>query len=665
MKSMKRISMGIAVAALGFCCYSCRPVDTSVSSPDGEIIVNVGTKDGRIFYTVDYKNQAVMDTSYLSLDLKECTIGQNARINKLTHSSFEETWDQPWGEEITVENKYNEMAVDFEEENHKFSIVFRVFDDGLGFRYVIPEQENLTSVTIMDENTEFSLAHDATAWSIPWDYEFYEALYRPSLVSELDTVCAPLTMKMTDSLYVTIHQANLTNYAMMNLVGEDNTTRLHSYLIPWSTGEKVISHAPMQSPWRTVIIAEKPGDLILSRLMLNLNEPCKIEDTSWIEPSRYVGIWWGMHKKVYTWHQGEKHGATTENALRHIDFAAKYGYDGVLVEGWNYGWDGDWTVNGHMFNYTKAYPDFDIEAVADYARKKGVRLIGHHETGGAASNYEQQMDSAYAFYQRLGVNTVKTGYVGKRIDKKEIHGSQYVIRHYRKVLETAAKYHIMIDNHEPAMPSGLQRTYPNLMTQEGVRGQEYDAFSPDGGNPPEHTVTLPFTRGLAGPMDFTPGTFNYDNPSLPGTRPRTTRAKQLALAVVLFSPLQMSSDMIENYEGHPEFEFLYRCPANWSLTVVPEAEIGEYVTIARKDRNSDTWYVGSITGQNAHDFDMPLSFLDPDTEYVARVFADGEGADYMTNPYPVKITDIDVTSASVLPLRLVASGGAAVIISKK
>lgn len=662
MKPMKKTGMSLAVVFAGLCIGGCQSAgDAMVASPDGDVVVNMGTDGGRVYYTVAYKNEAVVDTSYLALEMKEGAIGRNAVMTGVAHSSFEEIWEQPWGEEILVENRYNEMSASFEEDGRKYRIVFRVFDDGVGFRYEIPEQDALTSVTIMDENTEFALAKDATAWSIPWDHEFYEALYRPSKVSELDTVCAPLTMKMADSLYVTIHQANLTDYAMMNLIGEAGSTRLRSYLTPWSTGEKVISQAPMQSPWRTIIIAEKPGDLILSRLMLNLNEPCKIEDTSWIEPGRYVGIWWGMHKKIYTWHQGDKHGATTENAKRHIDFAAKYGYEGVLVEGWNYGWDGDWSD----FDFLKAYPDFDIKQVTDYAREKGVRLIGHHETGGAAAEYEKQMDSAFAYYRSLGVNAVKTGYVGRRIDGKEMHGSQYVVRHYRKVIETAAKYHIMIDNHEPAMPTGLQRTYPNLMTQEGVRGQEYDAFSPDGGNPPEHTVTLPFTRGLAGPMDFTPGTFDYDNPSLPGTRPRTTRAKQLALAVVLFSPLQMSSDMIENYEGHPEFEFLYRCPANWEQTVVPEAEIGEYVTIARKDRESDSWYVGSITGTEAHEFDMPLTFLDRGATYVARVFADGKDADYLTNPYPVEITDVEVTSESVLPLRLAKSGGVAVIISKK
>lgn len=657
-------------AAFGLAVEGCQQVETpTVTSPDGDIVVNVGTKDGKVFYTVNYTGCSVIDTSYVGIEMKEGVIGKNASIKNIAHSSFSETWEQPWGEELTVDNTYNEMRVDFDESadtvSRQFSLVFRVFNDGVGFRYEIPAQDGLSSITIMDENTEFALAEDAVAWSIPYDHEFYEALYRPSLVSKLDTVCAPLTMKMTDNLYVTIHQANLTDYAMMNLVGEGNSTRLKSYLMPWSTGEKVFAQAPMQTPWRTIIIADKPGDLILSRLMLNLNEPCKIEDTSWIEPGRYIGVWWGMHKKIYTWGQGPNHGATTENAKRYIDFAAKHGYSGVLVEGWNYGWDGDWSANGHLFQFTTPYPDFDIKEVTDYAREKGVRLIGHHETGGAAANYESQLDSAFAYYQALGVNAVKTGYVNRRIDKKEKHGSQYVIRHYRKVIETAAKYHIMIDNHEPAMPTGLQRTYPNLMTQEGVRGQEYDAFSADGGNPPEHTVTLPFTRGLAGPMDFTPGTFNYDNPSLPTTRPRTTRAKQLALAVVLYSPLQMSSDMIENYEGCPEFEFLTKCPTNWSKTVVPEAKIGEYVTIARKDRESDTWYVGSITGANAHDFNMPLTFLDENTQYVARVFADGEDADYLTNPYPVEITSVGVTSTSMLPLHLVKSGGAAIIISKK
>lgn len=658
----------VALGGASLALQGCSHADAcDLMSPGGKLAVNVGTKDGRVFYTVRNNATPVIDTSYVSLRLKECTLGSNAEIVKTERVSHEEVWEQPWGEESSVLNKYNELKVHLVERDslpRHFTVTFRAFDDGVGFRYIIPEQEHLDDITIMDEDTQFAIGEDAVAWSIPWDHEYYEHLYEPSLVSRLDTVASPLTMKVTDNLYMTIHEAALTDYASMNLMGDRGTTCLHTYLTPWSTGEKVRGKAPMDTPWRTIIIAENPAGLMLSRLMLNLNEPCRIEDTSWIEPGRYIGIWWGMHMKDYTWEQGNRHGATTENTKRYIDFAAANGFGGVLVEGWNLGWDGDWSANGDKFSFTEAYPDFDLDEVTSYARSKGVRLIGHHETGGAASNYESQLDSAYALYNRLGVNAVKTGYVNPLLDNRELHGSQYGVRHYRKVIETAARYHIMIDNHEPVMPTGLQRTWPNLMTQEGVRGQEYDAWSPDGGNPPSHTCIIPFTRCLAGPVDFTPGTFNFENRATPGTRPRTTVAKQLALAVVLYSPLQMASDQIENYEGRPEFEFLQKCPTNWAKTVVPEAKIGEYVTVARKERDGDTWYLGAITADNGRETKIPLDFLDAGCKYTARVFADGAKADYRTEPYPVAIEDVAVDSTSELPLRLADGGGAAVIFTK-
>ena len=640
---------------------------TRAVSPDGKIGVNIGIKEGRLFYTVDRAGEAVVDTSYLAIRMLEGNIGENTRINDITHSSYDETWTQPWGEERDVRNNYNEMLVSLTEQGEspiEFSIVFRVFDDGIGFRYDIPEQPELPKVTIMDENTEFAIAEDGVAWSIPWNHEYYEHLYETSPISRLDTVCSPLTMKIKDNLYLALHEANLTDYASMNLTPVDSSTRLRTYLTPLSTGEKVVTATPMQSPWRTLIMAENPGGLMLSRLMLNLNEPCAIEDPSWCKPGRYIGIWWGMHMKDYTWEQGPKHGATTENTKRYIDFAAEHGYDGVLVEGWNKGWDGDWSANGDKFSFTEAYPDFDLEEITEYARLKGVSLIGHHETGGAAQNYEKQMEDAFSLYEKLGVNCVKTGYVNLLLDGKELHGSQYGVRHYRKVIENAAKHHIVIDNHEPVMPTGLQRTYPNLMTQEGMRGQEYDAWSPDGGNPPEHTCVLPFTRGLAGPMDFTPGTFNFTNKAQPGTRPNTTVAKQLALAVVIYSPLVMSSDQIENYAGRPEFEFIRTCPTNWDKTLVPEAKIGEYVTIVRKERDADNWYVGAITASNGRDTELDCSFLPKGQRYKATVYTDGKGASWKENPYPVEIAEIEVDSASRIPLRLADGGGAAIAITR-
>lgn len=640
-----------------------------LQSPDGQIRLTAGLENGRPYYTVKRGTEPVINQSFLGFKLEGGNFDGNFRILNVKHDSLDETWEQPWGEEVEVRNHYNELTLELEEKSglhRRLSIVFRAFDDGVGFRYVFPEQESLKQFVILDEQTEFNLPWDAPTWSIPTNgTKYYEALYTSSPVSSKDTVSTPVTVEANDSLYIVLHEANLTDYASLNLTPDvENPTTLHAALTPWSTGEKVFATAPFASPWRTIIVAKKPGDLILSRLMLNLNEPCKLEDTSWIEPGRYVGIWWGMHMEKYTWAQGPKHGATTRNTMHYIDFAARNGFSGVLVEGWNYGWDGDWTVEGDKFSFTRPYPDYDLKKLAEYAREKGVRLIAHNETGGAATNYEQQLDSAYALYRSLGINAVKTGYVNPQLDGKELQHSQYGVRHYRKVIETAARYGIMVDNHEPAMPSGLQRTYPNLMTQEGVRGQEYDAWSADGGNPPEHTCIIPFTRGLAGPMDFTPGTFNFSNPVFPGTRVQTTIAKQLALSVILFSPLQMASDMIENYEGRPEFTFITSCPTTWAKTVIPDAKIGEYVTIARKDRNSEDWFVGCITNRDARNTELPLDFLDAHATYKATLYLDGEKADYETNPYPVSITQQEVNADTVLKLPLARGGGAAIRIEK-
>uniref|UniRef100_S0DEL2 Glycoside hydrolase family 97 protein n=1 Tax=termite gut metagenome TaxID=433724 RepID=S0DEL2_9ZZZZ len=652
------------------CLAGCSPhnAPARLTSPDGTISVSVSAEGGMIRYAVEKDGRAVLHKSLLGFVLKENDLSHNLAITGAETSSFSETWDQPWGEEITVENTYNQLTVHVEEADglkRRFSIVFRAFDDGVGFRYEFPEQDNLKNFVIMDELTEFALAGNHKTWSIPaYETQYYEGLFTTAPVNELKTVCTPLTMETGDGLYLAIHEANLTDYAAMNLQSKGNTATLKTDLTPWSTGEKVFMSTPAVTPWRTVIIADKPGELILSRLMLNLNEPCKIEDTSWIETGRYIGIWWGMHMEKYTWFQGPKHGATTENVKRHIDFAAKHDFSGVLVEGWNDGWQNDWTVEGDKFSFTQAYSDFDMDEITKYAASKGVKLIGHNETGGATINYERQLEDAFALYQKHGVSVVKTGYVSPRLDGKELNSSQYGVRHYRKVIETAAKYHIMIDNHEPVMPTGLQRTWPNLMTQEGVRGQEWDAWSTDGGNPPDHTTIIPFTRGLAGPMDFTPGTFNFTNPVYPQTRVRTTIAKQLALSVVIYSPLQMASDDIDNYEGNPAFEFITSCPTNWAKTVIPDAAIGEYITVARKDRDSENWYVGSITNADSRQVSLPLTFLDADARYKARIFKDGKDAEYLTNPYPVEIEEIEVDAATTLYLKLATSGGAAIILTK-
>lgn len=613
-----------------------------LTSPDGRLRVTVGVKGGKPFYAVCRDGKPVVNTSYLGFTLDDGDFCNDFKVMGRTRNSKDETWTQPWGEDRVVRNHYNELKVKLQQGGKKkrlLNIVFRAFDDGIGFRYEFPQQQNLIDFRIMEEKTQIAMPTDAEAWTEPTNGTvYYEAVWTKDLLSRKDTVNTPITIEVGDSLFMALHEANLTDYASLNYTPRHlpgAAVTLVAALTPWQNGVKVYAKAPFVSPWRTIIIASKPGDLITSKLMLNLNEPCRIKDTSWIETGKYVGIWWGMHMKDYTWAQGPQHGATTSNTKRYIDFTAKHGLKAVLVEGWNYGWDGDWTKDGDKFSFTKPYPDYDLEGLQKYALSKGVRLVAHNETGGAAKNYENQLDSAFALYERLGIRAIKTGYVNRLMDGKEDQHSQYGVRHYRKVVETAAKYHLMVINHEPAMPSGLCRTYPNLMSGEGMRGQEYNAWSMDGGNPPYHVCVLPFTRGLAGSMDFTPGIFNFTNKVLPDTHPQTTLAKQLAEYVLLYSPWQMAADMIENYEHQPAFSFVESVPTDWEKTVVVNAKIGNYITIARKDKASDDWYVGSATDVDARDLSIDLSFLDKDREYMAEVYADGPGADFRSNPYPL------------------------------
>lgn len=636
-------------------------------SPNGRLLLRVGVEKGRPWYELTRDGASVILPSKLGFMLEDGPLFGNFLLLRCTRDSLDENWMQPWGEEAVVRNHYNELTMHLQEKDgreRQLNIIFRVFDDGIGFRYEFPGQSGLKKFKIMDELTEISLPWDAQAWSQPTNgTNYYEALYTCEPVSQKDTVSTPMTLEVNEHLYMTIHEANLTDYASINLTpcrGKGGAVTLLTALTPWQNGVKVYAETPFVSPWRAIIVADKPGDLITSRLILNLNEPCRIADTSWLHPGRYVGIWWGMHMKDYTWGQGPKHGATTENTRRYIDFAAKHGFSGVLVEGWNWGWDVDWTTQGENFSFTKPYPDYDLEGLQKYALSKGVRLIAHNETGGAACNYENQLDSAFALYQHLGINCVKTGYVNPMLDNKELQHSQYGVRHYRKVLETAARYKIMVVNHEPAMPTGLRRTWPNMMSGEGMRGQEYNAWSPDGGNPPYHVCILPFTRGLAGPMDFTPGIFNFRNKAVPGTHPQTTLAKQLAEYVVLYSPMQMAADMIENYEYHPALTFIESCPTDWEKTLVPHAELGKYVTIARKERGGNNWFVGSVTDAEARDLSLSLDFLDSGYRYRMVIYEDGPRADYRTDPYPLTVRELEVDAASVVPLHLAPSGGAAI-----
>lgn len=662
---MNKLGLSLVLLVSNSLTAVCSAKDVLVSSPDGAVTVTVGVKNNQPYYTMNYHSKIIVLPSHLGFQVDNGNIGSHVKMNGKQYASKDETWSQVWGEDELVRNHYNELTVSFQEQTgakKKMDVQFRVFNDGIGFRYILPEKIKGEKYCVQEELTEIALAHDAKAWSIPSNHtEYFEGIYTCDLLSKKDTVCTPLTIAYEDSLFLAIHEAALKDYASVNLTPRpaEKGVMLLTALTPWQSGVKVYVEGELKTPWRTITIGKTAGDLMTSRLMLNLNEPTQIKDTSWIEPGRYIGIWWSIHKKQNTWEMGPQHGATTENVKRYMDFAARHGFSGVLAEGWNPGWG-----QGEQVTYLKSYPDFDIDEVCRYAQQKGVRFIGHMESWGRASLIEQEMDEAFAWYQKLGIRVVKTGYVGHLMDGKELAKSQYGIRHYRKVIETAAKYQIMIDNHEPAMPTGIQRTWPNLMTQEGVRGQEYNAWDRRGGNPPSHTVTLPFTRGLAGPTDFTPAIFNFSE-IVPGTHPHSTLAKQLGEFVVIYSPLQMAADAIENYEGQPALTFIESCPTTWSKTLVPNGEIGQYITVARRERgDGGRWFIGSITNETARQIELPLSFLDADTTYRAIIYEDAADADYETNPYAMTIRQTEVTRESILHLNLARSGGAAIRIEK-
>ena len=634
--------------------------EVKVSSPDGALTVTVSVDGGKAWYSVTRGGETVIGRSALGLVLKDGDLKDNFKLGKVTRASLDETWSQPWGEDAQVRNCYNEMRVSLQERGgmkRQLGVVFRAFDDGVAFRYEFPRQRGLQDFVIMDEATEFALPTDAQAWSIPALTAYYEGIYTCEPVTQKGNMSGPVALEVKDGLYMAIMDANLTDYSTMNFSHEGTT--LKADLVPWKNGDKVRVGNTRVSPWRAIIIGRTAADILLSRMPLNLNDPCRIEDTSWIKPTKYVGIWWALQKQRWTWSQGERHGATTENTKRYIDFAARHGLGGVLVEGWNYGWDTDWTKYGDGFSFNKAYPDYDLQGLSRYAAERGVRIIAHNETGGAAQNYEDQLEDAYRLYESLGINTVKTGYVNSHFYNGELQHSQWGIQHFRKVIETAARYHLMIVNHEGAIPSGIQRTWPNLIATESMRGQEYNAFDRGGGNPPYHECILPFTRGLGGPMDFTPGIFEYRNDAVPGTRPQNTLAHQLAEYIVIYSPGHMAADEIENYEHQPAFMFIEDVPTNWERTLVPHASMGKFVTYVRQERGTDNWYVGSVTDSEARDLDLPLDFLG-NGKYTAVIYEDGPDADYRTNPYPMTIRRMDVDRNTVLHLHLAPGGGCAI-----
>jgi alpha-glucosidase len=652
-----------------------------VSSPDGRIDILFGLIDGVPYYAVKRGDVDVILPSKLGFTfLNDAPLDANFAVSNSELTSFDETWTQPWGEVKNIRDHHNELRVELTEQSsdaRKMILVFRAFDDGIGFRYELPKQPKLKDIQIMKEETEFALSGDHSAWWIgAFQSNRDEYLFRNSSISRMlsgapSGVITPLTMQTEDGLFLSFHEAALVDYSSMALEADGNLV-LHARLYPWSDGVLVKGQTPLITPWRTIQIAEKPGDLITSYLILNLNEPNKLGDVSWVKPQKYIGIWWGMHLGKWSWNSGENHGATTANTKAYLDIAAKYVFDGVLVEGWNEGWDGDWAANGERFSFTKPYPDYDLKRLAAYADSLGVKIIGHNETSTAVANYEPQMDDAFELYRKLGIDTVKTGYVGygqniKRYDNRrklvglEWHHGQFMVRHYQKVVETAAKYSIMIDAHETIKDTGLRRTYPNFMTREAARGQEYNAWGGEGGNPPDHVTILPFTRLLAGPMDYTPGVLNLTfDQYKPNNNVNHTLAKELALYVVIYSPLQMAADLIENYEGNPAFQFILDVPADWNETRILHAQIGDYITTVRQKRDSDEWFLGSITDENPRELEASLDFLTPGVTYTAEIYSDGAGADWKSNPYSLDIVYVLLDSNVDLRLVLAPGGGQAI-----
>lgn len=649
-------------------------VIASAASPGKVIDVEVQLENGgKLAYKVKRRGKDIISPSRLGFNLLNAhKLDGGFKLRTQAVSDHDSTWEQPWGERQFVRNRYRELRVEVEQENRgkrRLAIVFRIYDDGVGFRYEFPDQAQLREVGILDELTEFTVAQPATAWWIPAaELPGLEEVIRKSPLAEIGIANTPLTLRLDDGTHVAFHEAALVDYASMWLRKVDGQ-KLRAMLVPSSHGPAVVRKGAFTTPWRTMQIADNAAGLYMSDLVLNLNEPNKLGDVSWVKPAKFVGVWWEMHLQTGTWNAGPKHAANTANTKRYIDFAAKNGFRGVLVEGWNRGWESDWGHGGADFSFTESYPDFDLPGLAAYAKSKGVHLIGHHETGANLPAYEKQMDAAYRLYAKHGVDSVKSGYVHDAgtmqfagADGKVYYGhydSQDGVRHFLKAVTEAAKHRIAIDTHEPIKDTGLRRTYPNWMTREGARGVEYNAW----GNPPnsvDHEAKLVFTRMLSGPMDYTPGVL-----SLVGAEGKvfnSTQAKQLANFVVIYSPLAMAADLPENYEKYPAaFKFIKDVPTDWADTRVINGAVGEYATIARRDRHSADWYVGAVTDGQARTLALPLSFLDAGKTYVAEIYRDGDQADYRSERrFDLVVEKRNVTAKDVLQLKLAPGGGQAI-----
>ena len=624
----------------------------TIHSPQGILTLKVGVDSGRLWYELHRGDLIVIQRSHLALfdehDRNRVAVDAHTKV-VFEETSYDETWEQPWGEQRYVRNQYQEVAM----VAHHFTLRFRLFDDSVGFRY---ELQGAGELTIKREATEFGVDVGSTAWWIPaLGQNHYEHSYKHTPIHTIATAHTPLTIQGQD-VYMTIHEAALYDYGAMNLVPTE--TGLVSAVTPRTDTMAAVVILPFSTPWRTIIISDTAHGLGASRIMLNLNEPSKIADTSWIEPLKFMGIWWAMFIGYASWGSGPLHGATTANALRYINAARDLGIRGLLIEGWNEGWDGDWTKNGEKMNYMLPYPDFDICTITEYAASQGVDLIGHHETVGNISHYEWQLPEAYDYYRHFGVRYIKTGYVSPRLSTGDFHSSQVGVRHYQKTVEMAAERKIMLDIHEPVKGTGIERTWPNLMTREGVMGQEYEG----GAIAPEHTTVLPFTRLLAGPLDYTPGLFNLSGTS---RKISSTLAKQLAFYVTMYSPMQMAADLPEHYRDQPAMQFIRDVPVNWEKTLPIDGVIGDYYVVARKDRDSDDWYIGAVTDENERRISVRYDFLSEHIDYQATIYRDSDDAHWQENPEAHTIEHVAVTRDSMLDIKLAAGGGVAVRITPK
>lgn len=676
-----------------------------VSSPQNFLKLFFKVENGAPFYSLLRYDKVVIKPSKLGLKINDTELlDKNLKVESTSKNIFDETWTTVWGEQKFIRNNYNELRVTLIQDSKtpkKFEVVFRVFDDGIGFRYEFSDQDNLQYFVLTEELSEFHLAGDHKTFWIPGDYDSQEYTYNTTKLSEIDAsiggnfsdiivksliadnfVQTPLMMKTEDGLYVNIHEAALLDYPVMYLTVDKQDFKLRSHLAPDAVGNKAYLQTPCKTPWRTIIVSDKAEEILASKLILNLNEPAEFDDVSWIKPQKYIGIWWEMHVGMSTWNYADarnlklsqidwkdlapngKHGATTKRTKRYIDFAAEYGFDAVLVEGWNVGWE-DWFGNWkeEVFDFVTPYPDFDVQELSNYAKQKGVKIIMHHETSSSVTNYERRIDDAFNFMKKFGYDAVKTGYVGRIIPRGEHHDSQWMINHYTRVIQKAADKKIMVNSHESVRPTGLHRKFPNWLSAEAARGNEFNAWS--AGNPPEHETILPFTRLMGGPMDYTPGIFQikmdyYGRKN--NEQVHTTIAKQLALYVTMYSPLQMAADIPENYERFPDaFQFIKDVPVDWEETKILAAEPGDYLVIARKKRDGKNWFIGAITDEQERTFDIKLDFLD-DKKYSATMYLDRDDAHWKDNPMSYQIKKIDVNKSSKINLRLAPGGGAAISI---